>query len=438
MKQLLKINKLIPIIIVGLFLLPTTGFAKSTVEERCGYKQQPGVNPSYQMVNCLLTETALDFNVPPEVVKGIAEVESSDWRHFNTDGSPIITADGGIGIMQITLYQIYDQERLKNDIVYNIETGVRMLDAMFKRNDLPKVNAHEREFIEHWYFAVMAYNGTKPINSPIVQATGERNRDAYQEKVFKVINTKNFLTLRDLPFDSSYFIYDSTSSDNIKFAKRSLTTNSQLTRSKHLLKKGDYATVTSKVRLRQGPTTTSNEIDNLQKNQKVKILNGFTYESNVFSKNHFGWYSVQLTDGRTGFVASSYLELSTTPTIILQLNNPTAQVNGSPVNLAAAPYTTNGRTLVPLRFISESLGANVHWNSSTRVITIKMDGKVLTLRDGSPAISVTYNGLQAHHTIDVAPIIRNGVTFVPIRFISEQIGARVDWNGQTRTVTIYK
>ncbi|WP_096201600.1 stalk domain-containing protein [Bacillus sp. FJAT-45350] len=446
MKQLFNSghHSYIVLAILLLFLFPTNSLANSSIEEKCGYSAQPGVNPDYQTVNCLLTETALDYNVPPEIVKGIAEVESGNWRQFHPDGTPIITDDGGIGIMQITLYQDYDQERLKNDIVYNIKSGVEMLDSMFARGDLPKINGHERHIIEHWYFSVMAYNGIKPLNSPIVQATGERNRKAYQEKVFDVIANRSLVTLTELPLDSSHFQYDSNSSNNITFTK-DVTTSAKLTESKHFLKKGERATITTNnVRLREQPTTASNEVTRLQLNQTVKISDSFMYELNKNSRNQFVWYPVELTDGKTGYIASSYLEQTTAPieiptrksTIILHLNNTTAQVNGSSVKLDAAPYTTNGRTLVPLRFISENLGANVHWDGPTRTITIQVDGKTLTLREGSRTISVTQNGSHTNHTIEVAPIIRNGVTSVPIRFISEQIGASVDWNSQARRITI--
>ncbi len=81
--------------------------------------------------------------------------------------------DGGIGIMQITNQPNYDQEQLKTDISYNIKAGVEILSSMYDRTDLPKVSGAERQVIESWYFPVMAYNGTKPVNSPLVQLSGD-------------------------------------------------------------------------------------------------------------------------------------------------------------------------------------------------------------------------------------------------------------------------
>lgn len=79
-------------------------------------------------MNCLLTNAALAANIPPEVVKAVAAKESS-WRQFE-NGQPLVSSDGGIGIMQITNQQGYDEESLKNDIYYNIQAGIDVLSYM--------------------------------------------------------------------------------------------------------------------------------------------------------------------------------------------------------------------------------------------------------------------------------------------------------------------
>lgn len=96
-------------------------------------------NPNKQTINKMLTEIALEYNVPPEIVKAIAEVESS-WQQFKSAGEPLISDDGGIGIMQVTNQSGYDPERLKFDIEYNIRAGVDILRKNFNRRDLPAIN----------------------------------------------------------------------------------------------------------------------------------------------------------------------------------------------------------------------------------------------------------------------------------------------------------
>ena len=88
--------------------------------------------------------------------------------------------------------------------------------------------------------------------------------------------------------------------------------------------------------------------------------------------------------------------------------------------------------MVPLRFISEALGEKVDWNGDTKTVIIG-DNKA-TLKIGSNEI----NTAEKKITIDSPAVIKNSRTFVPLRAISEILGAKVEWNGETRTVSITK
>lgn len=290
---------------VGLFSAVTV--SAQDITAKCQYEASEGTNPDFQTMNCLLTETALAYDVPPEIVKAIAEVESGDWKHFDENGDVIITDDNGIGVMQITNQAGYDQDRLKNDVAYNIQAGVEILNNMFKRSDLPTINRGERDILENWYFAIMAYNGIKPVNSPIVQATGERNVDAYQEKIIKKIEDYSLLKLQTLPFAKEDFKYDPNSSDNIEFLTKSFHFTLPLTKSKHFFNKGEEVVTTTATRLRTSPTTDSTH-ENLNKGEVLTIEGSFKYEENN-PKNHFVWYPVKRSNGQTGYVASSYIKL---------------------------------------------------------------------------------------------------------------------------------
>jgi len=120
-------------------------------------------------------------------------------------------------------------------------------------------------------------------------------------------------------------------------------------------------------------------------------------------------------------------------TIKLTLDNKVPTINGEPQNpLEAAPFIMAGRTMVPIRFISEALGAKVEWDSVTKGITITFKDKIIAMQVGSTSAMV--NGRNV--TLDAPPTIRLGRTFVPLRFISEALGAIVTWDEGTRTVTI--
>jgi hypothetical protein len=102
-----------------------------------------------------------------------------------------------------------------------------------------------------------------------------------------------------------------------------------------------------------------------------------------------------------------------------------------------APVIRESRTLLPLRVIVEELGGSMIWNAATRQVTVKARGTTMVLTIGKSTAIV--NG--ASMVIDpangkVVPIILGSRTFLPLRFIAEQLGLDIAWHASTRTVTI--
>ncbi len=92
------------------------------------------------------------------------------------------------------------------------------------------------------------------------------------------------------------------------------------------------------------------------------------------------------------------------------------------------PIIDNGRVLVPLRAIFESLQAEVNWDPSTRTIrAVSKHGAVLTLNTGSTRGIMEKDGLQTDIIMDVPPKIINGRTLVPLRVIGESFNKDVKW-----------
>jgi hypothetical protein len=98
----------------------------------------------------------------------------------------------------------------------------------------------------------------------------------------------------------------------------------------------------------------------------------------------------------------------------------------------AKPYIQNNRTLVPVRFVAEHLGATVDWDNANRIVTITSGEDVLRLKIGGK--TMTKNGVLQE--MDVAPAITNNRTMVPLRFVSENLGVGVEWVQSTLTVVI--
>jgi hypothetical protein len=274
----------------------------------CGYNNKSRVNPDRQTINCLLTQAAQKANIPPEILKAVASVEKNDWQHFKDNGEAFVSGDGGIGLMQITNTTGYDEERLKSDLQYNIDTGIDFLKKNFNRSDLPKVGDHNPKNLESWYFAVMAYNGTKSGNSPFYKATGDRNELAYQEKVYREIDKMKATNIHSINMSRDDFHYGEDTNHTIKFLNKALKLSKPATPSNELLKVGNAVTQ-SGTRMRTKPTTQSTEITTAL-TAKFTIIGTPVYDE-INQSNPFVWYPVKtVKDGKTitGYIASSNIK----------------------------------------------------------------------------------------------------------------------------------
>lgn len=106
--------------------------------------------------------------------------------------------------------------------------------------------------------------------------------------------------------------------------------------------------------------------------------------------------------------------------------------NNQPVDFDAKPYEKDGRTLVPFRKILEAFGTEVSWDESQQIISATKRDAEIYLKIG---VNYAYvNGSKVQ--LDVPPEITEDRTFVPLRFISENMGAEVNWDALSNTVGI--
>ncbi|WP_284644670.1 stalk domain-containing protein [Paenibacillus silviterrae] len=111
---------------------------------------------------------------------------------------------------------------------------------------------------------------------------------------------------------------------------------------------------------------------------------------------------------------------------------PIVFIDGKRTSFDVPPTVVNGTTLVPLRKIFESLGAEIAWNGDTRTVSAKKGD-----------VSITYtigDTVSKKNTVDInLPVpgqIIEGSTMVPLRFVGEALGATVGWDSPSRTITI--
>lgn len=107
-------------------------------------------------------------------------------------------------------------------------------------------------------------------------------------------------------------------------------------------------------------------------------------------------------------------------------------VSGDKVSFDQVPVIHLGRTMVPLRAIFEALGASVDWNPETRTVMCKKGSNTIELTIDSDVLYKNGNPVS----LDVPAMLVNGRTLVPVRAVSEALGAKVNWDDSTRSVII--
>lgn len=110
----------------------------------------------------------------------------------------------------------------------------------------------------------------------------------------------------------------------------------------------------------------------------------------------------------------------------------TVTLNGDKIEFDVQPQLIDNRTMVPLRKIFEAMGAVVDWDDNTQTVTATKDSErvIATINNKNVYIS------GETKILDVPPMVVNDRTLVPVRFVAESFGANVDWVDNTQTVVI--
>ena len=107
-------------------------------------------------------------------------------------------------------------------------------------------------------------------------------------------------------------------------------------------------------------------------------------------------------------------------------------IDGKQVEFDVKPQLINSRTMVPLRAIFEALGAEVDWENDTQTIVATKDGVTIVSTIGNTKMYVD----DIEKTMDVAPMLVDGRTLVPVRFVAEAFECEVFWSDSDYAVYI--
>lgn len=110
-------------------------------------------------------------------------------------------------------------------------------------------------------------------------------------------------------------------------------------------------------------------------------------------------------------------------------------IDGSVITTTPQPIIENSRTLVPVRLVSERLGAVVEWNEENRIVHIVKGNRSVILRIDSHLVEYL-TGERMVNLCDVPPKIIDNRTYVPLRLVSSALGVSVNWEDSTRTVQV--
>lgn len=170
-----------------------------------------------------------------------------------------------------------------------------------------------------------------------------------------------------------------------------------------------------------------------EKNIDLTVEGGWEPLGNVTLKKGEKVYVV--IDSKNGgtlraSAAALFTEDSITPkeVIILRPDHHKAYTDGKKVsidanNIDVVPKIINDRTMVPIRFIAEALGATVSYKEETEEIVIDIDGKQILLKVGSDVMKVGNTEVK----LDAPAFVEEGRTLVPVRAISEGLGKKVSY-----------
>lgn len=134
------------------------------------------------------------------------------------------------------------------------------------------------------------------------------------------------------------------------------------------------------------------------------------------------------------------IDESKTEKYVLQIDNPVikSEIDGvaNETTLDVAPFIKNSNTMIPLRGLLEAMGASIEWNGDNQSIKITKESITIDMQIRNILVYVTNVKGTVRYSFRTAPIIKDGRTFIPLRFISENLGYEVAWDGDTRTITI--
>ena len=125
--------------------------------------------------------------------------------------------------------------------------------------------------------------------------------------------------------------------------------------------------------------------------------------------------------------------------VVFVIDSNTYTVNGELTTMDVSPAVIEGRTMLPIRYAATPFGAEIGWDNATNKVTVSLGNTIIELWIGQSSALVNRATVPIDaNNPNVKPLIINGRTMLPIRFVTENLGCEVQWDEITKKVTITK
>ncbi|HOH89079.1 MAG: hypothetical protein KBB40_03340 [Clostridia bacterium] len=144
-----------------------------------------------------------------------------------------------------------------------------------------------------------------------------------------------------------------------------------------------------------------------------------------------------ITKGGTGYILNNPA-LTGEKVIRLNIGKTDYFVNGQSFTMDAAPVLIGGRTMLPIKCITDALGADLAWDGTEKKATITKEGTVIEfwINSNTARVNGAETLIDADNPSVVPVLLPPGRTMLPLRFISENLGCEVNWNQELKEINL--
>lgn len=267
--------------------------------------------------------------------------------------------------------------------------------------------------------------------------------------------------LHPIDISSWTYQYDSSNNESAKFfgsyllglnpgsVTATLTTSNGLTSTKEITVKGfdEIVKLTAKVdkkRIADGETLNVTTEAKLKDGRTIVLspkvveysidgfVGNFDENGNLTVSSTADLYKSEITIKVGDKTSTTTIYDSSSKIIEMTIGKKDYSINSEKKKMDTVPFVQDSRTLVPVRFVAEAIGAQVEWDSENQVVKIANNDSVMTLKVGENTYSL--NGKISE--MDTKSIIKDSRTFIPIRFVAEALGLNVEYNDTDKIVTL--